>query len=73
MQRNTHTSLSAQDMEEQYLLSEKDHHALNVKLEDFVIDFGDTIRRVFTCVRAASGRSACIRTVSHAFTDSHAH
>lgn len=35
-------------MEEQFQLSEEDHNALNVKLEDFVVDFGDTIRRVFT-------------------------
>lgn len=31
-----------------------DHNALNVKMEDFIIDFQDTIRRIFSCVVAPS-------------------
>ena len=34
-------------MEEQYLQSERDHNALNVKLEDFSANFDDTLRRIY--------------------------
>eukprot|EP01147_Barroeca_monosierra_P005190 gene5190-8796_t len=35
------------DMEQQYLYSDADHNALNVKLEDFSSNFTDTVRRIF--------------------------
>lgn len=34
-------------MEQQYLYSDADHNALNVKLEDFSSNFTDTVRRIF--------------------------
>ena len=40
-------------MERQFLLSQADHNAINVKLEDFTTDFDDTARRIFTWGRRA--------------------
>jgi hypothetical protein len=34
-------------MEDQFLQSESDHNALNVKLEDFEANFEDTLRRIY--------------------------
>jgi hypothetical protein len=35
------------DMENQFLLAAQDHRALNIKLEDFSVDFNDTVLRMF--------------------------
>lgn len=37
-----------EDMQMQYAVSELDHNAINIRLEDFTLDFEDTLQRMFT-------------------------